>query len=216
MLTGDEGEEDYQRRSLRTEEQGYTWIGAPRMIRMPWDDDYGNPVFLDVRRWVPAGDVFDMNQGSGALPLPAWLQFGGPLMIGAELMLNKQAFTGREITNPYTDDAADRAEMVGGFLWKSWMPSAPWVPGSWYWEKISNAASGVRDREGRPYSISAAVSSSVGIKAKAQDVEQGFDFHGYEFDRIERELNAQLRRLTDDYMNGRFSRARYERELARI
>ena len=72
----DDGDEEEERRSLDERVQGRTWIGVPRMIRMPYSDENNNPVFLDIRRWVPAGDVFDMNQNQ--MPLPAWMQFGSP------------------------------------------------------------------------------------------------------------------------------------------
>lgn len=214
MLSG--GDEDEERRSLDKTEQGNTWIGAPRMIRMPYSDSYGNPVFLDVRRWIPAGDVFDMNQGHSAIPIPAPLQFGGPLMLAAELALNKQAFTGREITNDRTDDWWDKTSKVGDWAWKSWMPSAAWIPGSWYWERIGNAVTGARDSQGRPYEPANAIPSAFGIKLKPQDVEEAFFWKGVEFDRVERDLRAELRSLGRDYDRGMLSQSAYERRQQRV
>jgi len=60
------GDEDEERRSMRDDIQGKTWLGTPRNIRMPFRDEHGNPVFMDIRRWIPAGDVFDTNQGRSA------------------------------------------------------------------------------------------------------------------------------------------------------
>lgn len=211
MITGDGDDEDEQRRSLREAEQGNTWFGAPRLIRMPWGDNYGNPVFLDVRRWIPAGDVFDL-QGD----LPAWLQFGGPLMLAAELMINRSAFTGQDIVNKHTDDFSDRLQKRADYTWKAWMPSAAWVPGSWYWSKIGDAATGVRDWQGRPYSVPQALASSVGIKVKPQDVAEGFYFHGREFDRVERELQAQARTLGRDRERGKIDEGEYHRQMDRL
>ena len=189
------GDEDEERRSMREEESGYTWIGVPRMQRMPYRDAHGNPVFLDIRRWIPAGDIFDIGQAHGAFPIPAPLQFGGPLMIAMELMLNKSAFTGEDIVNDLTDAPADRMEKTGEFLWKSWMPSAAWIPGSWYWEKIGRALSGGTDARGRPYPVPEAVASSFGVKLKPRDVEEGFRWRAYEFDKARRALRAEERRL---------------------
>ena len=151
LLPGDDGE-DKERRSMREELEGYTWIGAPRMLRTPWADEYGNPIFLDVRRWIPAGDVFDLNQSHGAIPLPSWLSLGGPLLMGAELALNKQSFTGREIVNERTADWWDRTSAVADYLWKSWMPSAAWVPGSWYWHPSARRSTrACRSRRSPPW-----------------------------------------------------------------
>ncbi|MBP2233206.1 hypothetical protein J2847_006541 [Azospirillum agricola] len=160
---GDEGEE---RRSLRENEQGWAWTGIPRMMRLPTHDQHGNLVFLDVRRWIPAGDVFDTGQGQSVVPLPGWMQPGGPLMIAAELLLNRSAFTGQDISNKLTDTVGERIGKGAAHAYKSWIPSAAWIPGSWYWDRIGNAITGARDWSGRPYSVPQAALSSVGIKVK--------------------------------------------------
>jgi len=210
------GDEDDERRTLREEEQGRTWIGAPRMIRTPFGDANGNPLFLDVRRWIPSGDIFDMNQGQGAVPVPAPLQFGGPIMLGAELALNKQAFTGRPIVNTKTDDIWDRAGKVGDWAWKAWMPGAAWIPGSWYWEKTGDALAGARDRSGRAYSLPLALSSSVGVKLKPHEIAEGKRQIQLEFDRVNRELSFERSRLARDRSQGKISDDRYKSDLAAL
>lgn len=210
------GDEDEERRSMRSQEQGHSWVGVPRMIRMPWRDANDNPVFLDVRRWVPAGDVFDTNQGQTVLPIPAPLQFGGPLMLGAEFMLNKQAFTGKEIINPLTDTLGDRLEKVGGWAYKSWMPSAAYIPGSWYWDAVGTAIGGGRDTLGRPYSVPQAIASSVGIKARGHDIDFGFEMHELNYERTMRALKFETRILESDLDRGLISEGAFETEMRRI
>lgn len=189
------GDEEEERRSIRDTERGYTWIGVPRMMRMPYRDEFGNPVFLDIRRWIPAGDVFDLSQGHGAFSMPAPLQFGGPLMLGMELAFNKSAFTGDPITNELTDTDTERAGKIADHLWKSWMPSAAWIPGSWYWRKIGLSMRGAVDSTGRPYPLPEAVASSFGIKLKPQDVQQNLMWRRRELDKARRGLNYEQRRL---------------------
>jgi hypothetical protein len=205
------GDEDRERRSLNEREQGRSWVGTYQMTRMPFNDRYGNPIFLDTRRWVPAGDVFD-TQGD----MPAWLNLGGPLMIGAELFLNRQAFTGQEIVNTKTDDFWDRTLKRADHLYKSWMPSAAWVPGSWYWEKVANAAKGATDRQGRPYSLPLALTSSVGVKLKPQDIDDAMSWKAYEFDQVERALETEARRLGMRQQRGLISEAEFNRAMQRI
>jgi hypothetical protein len=168
------------------------------MIRMPWRYQWDNPVFIDVRRWIPAGDVFDMNQGNMAIPIPAPFQFSGPITLAGEFLLNKQAFTGREIVNWQVDDAGDAMLKVGGWAWKSWMPSAPWVPGSWYFDKIMRSLRGGRDVLGRRYDPGYAFLSSVGVKVAPQDVELGFEYRAREVERTKNALNAEMRRIQKD------------------
>lgn len=138
------------------------------------------------------------------------MQFGGPIMLDFEIALNKQAFTGDEITYDRTDDWWDKTAKVSEWGWKSWMPSAAWIPGSWYWERIGNAARGARDFQGRPYDMGTALSSSVGVKLKPQDVEEGFSWRAYEFDQVERDLKTDLRRLHRDYQRNLISRGSLE------
>lgn len=217
MIAGDDEDDvDEAYRVMRDQVSGYTWIGTPRMIRMPFNDEHGNPIYLDIRRWIPAGDVFDFNQGQSAIPIPAPLQFGGPLMIAAEVFLNKQAFTGQEIYNPLTDDAGDRASNVGGFLYRSLMPSAPWVPGSWYWDKIGRAATGARDPLMREYNIPLAISSSVGVKLEPIDVALNMQYRMWNIQRVENALNFQARTLARDRARGIIDEATYRRELSAI
>lgn len=212
---GDDGE-DRERASLRDEEQGYTWFGIPRMMRMPYRDADGMPVFLDVRRWIPSGDVFDTNQGQSAIPVPAPLQLGGPLLMAFEFALNKQSFTGNEITNELTDTAGDKAGKVGDWLWKSWMPSAAWVPNSWYWEKIENAVKGAEDYSGRKYSLREAALSSIGIKLKPQNVEDGLGWKQRAFKEVERALRSEARRLSNKRERGLISDAEFNRGMAAL
>ncbi len=219
-LTGDDDEtaeergkrEDRERKSLRENEQGRAWLGTPRMLRIPLNDRYNNPLFLDIRRWVPASDIFD-TQGND---MPAWLNLGGPLMIGAELFLNRNAFTGEAIVNTKTDDVWDRMGNRGDHVYKSYMPSAAWVPNSWYWDKIENAVKGATDAQGRPYSTLGAVSNSVGIKVKPQDVEDGLRWKAYEFSKVEQELSTEAGRLARRRDRKIISESEFERAMADI
>jgi len=186
------------------------------MIRMPWRSQDGLPVFLDVRRWIPAGDVFDTNQGSSAIPVPAPLQFGGPLMLAAELALNKQGFTGQEITNELTDTYWERGSKSADYLWKAWLPSAAWVPGSWYWEKIGRAARGGVDSSGRPYDVPNAALSSIGIKLKPLDVRSGLYWNAYGLRKVETELKAQRRQLARQRERNLISADEFKRQMDAI
>lgn len=215
------GDEDEERRTMRESQQGMTWasipftdIGAHRMIRLPLKDQHDNPLFLDVFRWIPAGDVFDTNQGQAGLP--AWLQFGGPLQIGFELFLNRSAFTGRDIVDRQTDTWSEAASKRLDYLWKAWMPSAAYVPGSWHYDKLMSALRGERDILERPYSIPAAAASGIGIKVQPHDVQLGYYFRGSEIQRTMRALQSQARQVTMDERRGIGTPASRERELARI
>lgn len=213
MVAPGDDEEEY--RTMREDQQGSTIFGTPRMMRLPYRDEFGNPMFIDVRRWIPAGDVFDMNQSNSAIPVPAWLQFGGPLMIGFELALNKQAFTEKEIVNSDTDTGIEAAGKVADYLYKSWMPSAAYIPGSYYWDKAGTAWNGGRDILGRPYSFPQALLSSVGIKVQPHDVELGYAFRSRDLAAQARLIAADARRAESDYRRNIISAEEREKTMER-
>lgn len=208
-MLDDEADEEKERASLREEEQGSTWLATPRMLRLGRDVN-NLPTFIDVRRWIPGGDVFDMNQGHNAFPLPAWAQLGGPAMMAFEFYLNKKAFDGEQITNELTDTTWEKAKGVADWLWKSWAPSAAFVPGSWYWTRFWNAYNGATDARGRPYSVPQALASSIGIKIKPQDVEQGLYWNAYNMQKIGTELRTQARSLGRQRERGLISQEAFD------
>ena len=212
-LAPSDWDEEEERKSLRDNETGWLWTGTQRMIRMPYLSD-GNPVFLDVRRWVPAGDVFDTQGGI----LPAWLHVGGPPVIAAELYLNRSAFTMDEIYNPITDSGVEKVGKGVAHLYQSWMPSAPWIPGSWYQEKLIRAWQGDAMQWGsnEPYSLAEAGLSSIGIKLKPKDVEVGYLGWQIQYNKIQSELEAQGRSLGRQAARNLISEEEYEKEMGKI
>lgn len=215
-LDEEDADEQRERGSLWEQEQGFTWIGVPRLLRMPWRDQHGLPTFLDIRRWIPAGDVFDTNQGNAALPVPAPLMFGGPLALGAELYLNKISFTGKEITKRKTDTGSEQAWKLFDYAWKSWMPAAAWVPNSWYQEKLWDAWNGALDRQDRRLSLSQAALSSLGIKIKPQDVDAGYARHYYGLKKMEEQLKYEAWVLADKEGRMLIDEAEFNKGMDRI
>jgi hypothetical protein len=214
-LAPSDDDEEQERASMNARDQGYTWVGLPKMMRMPWLDENNNPVFLDVRRWVPAGDIFDTGQGV-TTDIPPWLQFGGPLQLAFELMMNRSAFTGRDIMNPLTDTFGERMGKRADYLWKAWMPSAAWVPGSHYNERLMNSLSGGLDAQGVPYSVGQSVLSSVGLKARSQDIDVNLMYRAREFDRVKADLRFEMRRLADQLDRNLISQRDFKRGMEKI
>lgn len=206
-------DEEEERGSFGDHESGRSWFGTPHMLRMPYTVD-GNPVFLNARRWIPGGDVFDTNNSD----LPSWLHIGGPIMIGMELYFNKALFTGDEIVNDLTDTYGERATKRALHIYKSWIPSTPGIPGSWYSDKILRAAKGEALEWGsnEPYSLPEALSSSIGIKLKPKDVDVGYMSREFQFDMQDRELGMQKSSLKRQFKRKLISLDEYRSGLASI
>lgn len=211
-LAPSEYDEEEERASFSDDEQGFTWVGSERLVRMPWLSN-DNPVFLDVRRWIPAGDIFDAS-GSD---IPAWLQIGGPIVTAFELYLNKTAFFQNEIINDITDTDAEKLRKRALYAYQSWLPSAPWIPRSWYWDKISRANRGqLQAFSNEPYSKTEAWLSSVGLKVKPKDIDTGYAIWDWRMDTIKRELGFEKSALKKGLKRKAITREQYETQLSVI
>ena len=162
---GDDDEER-ERAMLPEEKAGRVWGLVPKLMRMPWNDEHGNPVFLDVRRWLVLGDILDIGARDTALPMTPALVPGGPLAFVAEFMLNRQSFTGKPITKE-TDTSLEAVKNVGDWLFKAFAPNAPWIPKSWSADALLDAGTGKTDVFGREQDISLAIASAIGVKLSA-------------------------------------------------
>jgi hypothetical protein len=179
FLPGGGSDEDRERKLLPDERSGRMWGVFPRLMRMPWNYD-GQPVFLDIRRWIPVGDLADTSQGHAAVP---WFQSilpTGPLMMIGEIALNKSSFTGKPITLA-TDTPWEITKKMSDYLYKSMMPNLVGIPGTYATTGVVNAASGKTDPFGRELSTMMAVANSVGVKLGSYPEDVGM-----------RNLNARL------------------------
>jgi hypothetical protein len=119
---GDDDDEEF-RKILPEQKRGDVWGVVPKMVRMPWNSDTGAPIYLDIRRWVPVGDVVDFGQNESILP--PWATPGGVIPLVAEvLVFNKSVFTGKDIVND-SDSFTEGAEKRLDYLFKGMMPNVP-------------------------------------------------------------------------------------------
>ena len=162
MLGG--GGDDDERKLLPEEKSGKIWGMVPKLIRMPWNDANKSPVYLDIRRFIPAGDVFDLGAGNSAIPMLPSMVPGGPLFTLLELMPgNTSTFTGKKIVLE-TDTRLEAAGKIADHLYKSMMPNIVILPGTYAYQGVVDSIKGKSDAFGREMSTPQALASSVGVK----------------------------------------------------
>jgi hypothetical protein len=221
-LSGDD--EDRERRMLPDELSGRLLGVFPRLVRMPWNDEHGSPVFLDVRRWVPGGDMIDLNQSQAALPVPSWLSVSGPLSIMMEFFSNKSSFTGRDIVKE-TDTKTEAALKVTDHLAKAFAPNLP-IPIDWpgldrgllttyAGQAILDAGTGRTDAFGRDQSMATALLSSIGVKARVYPEDTMRIQLGQDFRAKQSEIQRNIQGLARELSRGGISRAEFDRRVAR-
>ena len=208
---GSGGDEDKERKLLPDEKRGRVWGLFPKLIRMPWNDAHGSPVFLDARRFVPVGDIFDLGQTHSAIP---WLPMavpGGPLAILSELLFNKDQFTGKPIVND-SDTAKETAEKVLDHLYKAVAPNLPFLPGTWSFQAITDAGKGKTDAFGREKSMAQALASSVGLKIAAYPADVAKLGIKIQLDAAEQEVKTEIQHLAREYARRGISRDEFEKK----
>jgi hypothetical protein len=136
---------------------------VPKLIRMPWNDTNGSPVYLDIRRFIPVGDVADIGAGHSAIPLVPGLMPGGPIALLAEVILNRSAFTGKPITLE-TDTGVEQAAKVVDYLYKAFAPNILGLPGTYATTGVVESMQGRTDPFGREMSTPQALASAFGVK----------------------------------------------------
>ena len=119
-------------------------------IRMPYNDKYGQAVYLDVQRYMPGGNVFEQRneESVSILPeyIPSILQPGGLYWDALVTATGRDPFTGEDLTDlSATEKAIHFAERFG--------PNVPYLnPYSFSSEAVRKAEvaeTGITE-EGRP------------------------------------------------------------------
>jgi len=218
MMAGGDDDEEKKRKLLPDEKSGRIWGIVPKMIRMPWNDKDNNPIYLDVRRWVPVGDVVDTGQS--ASDLPSWATPGGPLVMLAEVFLaNKSIFTRKDITKE-TDNFTEAAEKKLDYLFKGMLPSVP-LPnplnmqiggisfnplnleqGSFQpyaWSGIEKAVDRKEGKIGEVRSTPQAIAGAFGIKVAAYPEANMKAAIGLQFQAAAKEIEGEMKKDARDY-----------------
>ncbi len=207
------GDEDKDRKLLPEEKAGkiFGFMG-PKLIRMPWNDDHDSPVFLDIRRFIPVGDVFDLGQTHSALPVPPAALPGGPLVVLAELIFNKSQFTGKGITQE-TDTPLEMAGAVLNHLYKAFTPNVLGLPGTYATSGVYDAIDGKTDAFGRERSVAQALLSSVGVKVGAYPHDTGLLNARIEYQHQVGEIDKNIAGLRRQFATKAIDQAQFNAKL---
>lgn len=217
---GSGGDEDDERKSLPKEKAGRVWGVVPKMVRMPWNHADDAPYFLDIRRFVPVGDVADIEMGSGMLP--PWATPGGVIPMLAEVLIaNKSFFTEKDITLD-TDTQSEKAEKRLDHIFKSMMPNVP-LPnpiniqtpageinplglsqGSlqpYAWSGIERASLKKEGSIGEVRNTPAAIASALGIKVSAFPKQNMEAAQQIKLRNQVQEIKDQIKKIQRNYSN---------------
>lgn len=203
--------EKLERELLPEWNKGTTSLGTPKVVRLGNDELTKLPLFIDISRIIPGGDLFDVNPNAGGIPLPQPITPSHPLFTTAVAMLaNKDTFFGKELTDN-NDTSGEKFEKRAAWLWKQFSPAI--AVNNYHWQKGMNAlaqamggevkyvpdflggdATGI-GRDGLPVQPKLAAMQTFGIKVRPYDFEAAEQIQEGVKNKMIRDIDTELRKL---------------------
>jgi N12 class adenine-specific DNA methylase len=194
---GDDEDEEIQK-LLPDDQKGVTPYLTQRQIPIGRSED-GRPVYLDVTRWMPLGDIFEVRgESSNTLPLPGFMYPSGVIVLMGELMTNRSLFSGRDIWQE-TDTGMEASSKMFNHIYKGMAPNLPLLPGTYSWDKVGAAVTGKTDQMGREFSMGQALASSMGVKLNSYDTDLLRYYASVDAENKVREIRGNINRMARDY-----------------
>lgn len=203
-------------------------LGTSKAIRLGVDEATDLPVFLDVSRMFPGGDLFDAHNNMGGVNIISPIMPNTPLLTTAFAILgNKDSFTGKEVTSK-TDTEAEKTAKQLAWAWKQFTPAI--AVGNYHFERAMNVLAnvtgepvdlGIKDytgvnRDGTPVQPKYAAMQTVGIKARPIDLELSEKIDKSQTNALIRDIESQIRSMRRLSNKGAISEATMERETEKL
>lgn len=213
-----------ERKNLPEWQKGYSSIGTPKAIRLGTDDLTNLPLFLDVSRIFPGGDLGDFHNNLGGVPLPAWLTPNNPVLTSMTAFLqNKDSFTGKEIVSAKLDTGGEKANKWGEYAWRQFAPAI--APFNYHFDRTMNAVANATDstidlglkeytgvdKMGQPVQPKYAAMQTFGIKVRPTDLEVSEQIEKTQREALIRDLDKQIRQISRLENKGYYSDEKAEK-----
>ena len=175
--------------------------------------DDGRESYLDLTYVMPAGDLSEgRTRGRGMFEkLPGFMNPMGNPVFGpaAELALNRDSFTGRDVV-ALSDTGGEAMKKRVGHLAREWLPSM--TPGVGYgWQKMADAITGTPNYVGDVRDVdSAARDVFMGLKTRQLTPETEYTRRAREIQREVRDIQTQIRSVVRDQSISETEKASYQ------
>lgn len=203
--------EKLERELLPEWNKGTTSLMTPKVVRLGNDELTKLPLFIDISRIIPGGDLFDVNPNAGGIPLPQPITPSHPLFTTAVAMLaNKDTFFGKELTDN-NDTSGEKFEKRAAWLWKQFSPAI--AVNNYHWQKGMNALAQAmggevkyvpdflggdstgRGRDGLPVQPKLAALQTFGIKVRPYDFDEAEQIQESLKQQAIRGIDIEMRKL---------------------
>ena len=179
-------------------------------ILMPYRDKNDDLRFYDWTYIIPWGALHDAEERG---VLKTIVQ--NPLMTLINgIMLNKDAFTGREIWKE-TDTDREKTFKKMQYIWEGLTPSL--APRGLYWDKLKETALHIPTKQGKERPITEVVAHTVfGQRTQAIDVDQQRRFRIFDLKRKQKELRSKVFDATQRRRSGNITEVEYQKRIERL
>jgi hypothetical protein len=220
--------EKLEREHLPPWNKGTTALLTPKTLRLGMDEVTKLPLFIDISRIIPGGDLFDVSPNAGGLPIPQPITPSHPLFTTLVAMLgNKDMFLGKEIVDS-NDTRGEAAAKRSAWMWKQLTPAI--TAGNYHWERGMNAlaqanggevkwvpdilggdATGI-GKDGNPVQPKFAAMQTFGIKVRPVDLETAEAIEGSMKRKMIRDIDGEIKKLQRLASKGAISDRTMEKE----
>ncbi len=177
--------EQEERKNLAEWDKGASAMGTQKTIRLGTDEKTGLPVFINVYRFIPGGDIQDMQNEKGGIGIPAPFMPSNPVLNAFSALVDNKNWDGKEMFDA-NDTGSEKAVKTADYLYKLTFPAI--APGGTHYDRLMNAAANFLDttiegahplkdytgtgKDGLPVQPKYAAMQTIGIKARPVDLEQ--------------------------------------------
>jgi hypothetical protein len=198
--------EKEERKNLPEWQKGLSIFGTPKVIRLGMDELTGLPLFLDISRMFPGGDMGDFVNNTGGLPLPSWLTPNSPVFSTLLALLgNRDLFTAKDVVSAKLDTAAEKSQKWGEWAYKQAAPAV--APFNYHFDRVMNALANATgkdidlyfreytgtDKMGQPVQAKYAAMQTVGIKVRPVDLDVSEQMANSERKKLIAEIDKQIK-----------------------
>ena len=197
--------EDQERENLPPWMKGMSFtLATPKAIRLGMDDVTNLPLFMDVSRIFPGGDLLDAHANAGGVPLLQPITPSNPILntIGM-IIYNKDAFTGKDIVDAKIDDSTEAGQKRAKWIWQQFAPAV--AIGNYHWDRAMNV---IANQTGQPVfgytgiggdelpvQAGYAAAQTVGIKIRPINLDLSEEFSKSERKALIEKLDARIRQI---------------------
>jgi len=177
--------EQEERKNLAEWDKGASAMGTQKTIRLGIDEKTGLPVFINVYRFIPGGDIQDVQNEKGGIGIPAPFMPSNPVLNAFSALVDNKNWDGKEMFDA-NDTGSEKAVKTADYLYKLCFPTI--ALGGTHYDRIMNAAANFSDttieaahplkdytgtgKDGLPVQPKYAAMQTIGIKARPVDLEQ--------------------------------------------